>query len=120
MFYFALIRTRHFVENISAVGCSEEKKFLCEYQLKRAEMNTLAFLPTFSITLLYFCLNQKQTVQLMIPAGKLLLAPSPFTNLFSFLMEDGGHIQQRATFIQGCSKRLPFLLQLTGNLFNLL
>lgn len=88
-----MIWATHFVENIRAVGFPDEYNLLFEYQLKLAEMNALTFLPTFSIALLYFCLNQKQTVQLTIPAQKFLLAISPFTNLFSFLMEDGGHIQ---------------------------
>lgn len=44
----------------------------------------------------------------------------PDTNLFSLLVENGGHVQQGAALIQGCRECLPLLLQLIGNLLNLL
>lgn len=51
-----------------------------------------------------------------LPCG--LQAPS--TDLFSLLVENGGHVQQGTPLIQGCRKRLPLLLQLVRNLLNLL
>lgn len=42
------------------------------------------------------------------------------TDLFSLLVEHGGHVQQGAALIQGGGKRLPLLLQLTRDLLDLL
>lgn len=41
-------------------------------------------------------------------------------HLICLLMEAGRHLQQCAAFIQGCSKGFPFLLQLAGDLLDLL
>lgn len=42
------------------------------------------------------------------------------TDLLSLLVEDRGHVQQGAALVQGRGERLPLLLQLVGDLLDLL
>ena len=44
----------------------------------------------------------------------------PGTDLLGLLVEDGRHVQQGAALVQGGRERLPLLLQLTGDLLDLL
>lgn len=44
----------------------------------------------------------------------------PGTDLLCLLVEDGRHVQQSAALVQGGRERLPLLLQLAGNLLDLL
>lgn len=47
-------------------------------------------------------------------------AGAPGTDLLGLLVEHGGHVQQGAALVQGRGERLPLLLQLIGDLLNLL
>lgn len=47
-------------------------------------------------------------------------AELPGTDLLSLLVEDGRHVQQGAALVQGGREGLPLLLQLVGNLLDLL